>query len=237
MYEAYRRIYEAIGVHNIEALLPSPLEPQPMDPGLENASAIAMQPLKAFPGQDHDAHMTAHIIFMKTPILTATPPLLASLQAHLCEHIALKAQQEVELEMQEMQQEIQQQTVQIQNAIQMGQISPEMAPPTTQMGDPDAMIAKLVAQYTEEVMSALMPPEVPPADPLVELRSKELDIKAADLQRKSEEFDQRLLFDVAKESTKEELAAEKIDSQEDIALLRAEVNRERINQGAPGRGN
>ena len=237
MYEAYRRIYEAIGVHNIEALLPAPLEPQPMDPGSENASAIAMQPLKAFPGQDHDAHMTAHIIFMKTPILTATPPLLASLQAHLCEHIALKAQQEVELEMQEMQQEIQQQTMQIQNAIQMGQISPEMAPPTTQMGDPDAMIAKLVAQYTEEVMSALMPPEVPPADPLVELRSKELDIKAADLQRKSEEFDQRLLFDVAKESTKEELAAEKIDSQEDIALLRAEVNRERINQGTPGRGN
>ena len=237
MYEAYRRIYEAIGVHNIEALLPAPLEPQPMDPASENASTIAMQPLKAFPGQDHDAHMTAHIIFMKTPILTATPPLLASLQAHLCEHIALKAQQEVELEMQEMQQEIQQQTVQIQNAIQMGQISPEMAPPITQMGNPEAMVANLVAQYTEEVMSALMPPEVPPVDPLVELRSKELDIKAADLERKSEEFGQRLLFDVEKEETKEELAAEKIDSQEDIALLRAEVNRERINQGTPGRGN
>jgi hypothetical protein len=237
MYEAYRRIYEAIGVHNIEALLPAPLEPQPMDPASENASTIAMQPLKAFPGQDHDAHMTAHIIFMKTPILTATPPLLASLQAHLCEHIALKAQQEVEMELQGMQQEIQQQTMQIQNAIQMGQISPEMAPPTTQMGNPEAMVANLVAQYTEEVMSALMPPEVPPVDPLVELRSKELDIKAADLERKSEEFGQRLLFDVEKEETKEELAAEKIDSQEDIALLRAEVNRERINQGTPGRGN
>ena len=237
MYEAYRRIYEAIGVHNIEALLPAPVEPQPMDPGSENASVIAMQPLKAFPGQDHDAHMTAHIIFMKTPILTATPPLLASLQAHLCEHIALKAQQEVEMELQGMQQEIQQQTMQIQNAIQMGQISPEMAPPTTQMGNPEAMVANLVAQYTEEVMSALMPPEVPPVDPLVELRSKELDIKAADLERKSEEFGQRLLFDVEKEETKEELAAEKIDSQEDIALLRAEVNRERINQGTPGRGN
>ena len=237
MYEAYRRIYEAIGVHNIEALLPAPLEPQPMDPASENASTIAMQPLKAFPGQDHDAHMTAHIIFMKTPILTATPPLLASLQAHLCEHIALKAQQEVEMELQGMQQEIQQQNMQIQNAIQMGQISPEMAPPTTQMGNPEAMVANLVAQYTEEVMSALMPPEVPPVDPLVELRSKELDIKAADLERKSEEFGQRLLFDVEKEETKEELAAEKIDSQEDIALLRAEVNRERINQGTPGRGN
>ena len=237
MYEAYRRIYEAIGVHNIEALLPAPLEPQPMDPGSENASAISMQPLKAFPGQDHDAHLTAHIIFMKTPIVGATAPLLASLQAHLCEHIALKAREQVEMEMQAMQEEIQQQTMQIQNAIQMGTLSPEMAPPVSQMGDPEAMVATLIAQYTEEVMSAIMPPQMPPVDPLVELRSKELDIKAADLQRKAEEFDQRLLFDVAKEQTKEELAADKIDSQEDIALLRAEVNRERINQGAAGRGN
>ena len=237
MYEAYRRIYEAIGVHNIEALLPAPLEPQPMDPGSENASAISMQPLKAFPGQDHDAHLTAHIIFMKTPIVGATAPLLASLQAHLCEHIALKAREQVEMEMQAMQEEIQQQTMQIQNAIQMGTLSPEMAPPVSQMGDPEAMVATLIAQYTEEVMSAIMPPQMPPVDPLVELRSKELDIKAADLQRKAEEFDQRLLFDVAKEQTKEELAADKIDSQEDIALLRAEVNRERINQGTAGRGN
>ena len=82
-----------------------------------------------------------------------------------------------------------------------------------------------------------MPPSEPPEDPLVELRSKELDIKSSDLQRKSEEFGQRLMFDIAKEQTKEELAGEKIDSQEDIALLRAEVNRERINQGTPGRGN
>jgi hypothetical protein len=63
-----------------------------------------------------------------------------------------------------------------------------------------------------------------------------LDIKAEDLQRKSQEFSERLLFDMAKEESKEEMAAEKIDSQEDIALLRAEVNRERIQQGTAGRG-
>jgi len=86
-------------------------------------------------------------------------------------------------------------------------------------------------------MGALMPSPEEQVDPLVELRSKELDIKAADLQRKSTEFDQRLLLDVSKEQAKEEMAAEKIDSQEDIALLRAEVNRERINNNTPGRGN
>ena len=237
LYEAYRRIYEAIGVHNIEALLPAPQPPQPTDPAMENSLSISAQPLKAFPGQDHDAHMTAHIIFMKTPILATTPPLLASLQAHLSEHIALKARQEVEMRMQQQMQQMQQQAMQIQNAIQTGLMSPEMAPPMPEMGDPEAMVAVLIAQYTEEVMAALMPPSEPPEDPLVELRSKELDIKSSDLQRKSEEFGQRLMFDIAKEQTKEELAGEKIDSQEDIALLRAEVNRERINQGTPGRGN
>ena len=232
LYEAFRRIYEAIGVHNIEALLPAPQPPQPVDPATENAASVNMQPLKAFPGQDHDAHMTAHIIFMKTPIPGSTPPIFAALQGHLCEHIALKAREEVEKEMMA----VQQQVMEVQNAVQMGQIAPQEVPPMPEMPDPESMVAEKIAQYTEEVMAALMPPPEGEQDPLVELRSKELDIKAADLQRKSQEFSERLLFDMAKEESKEEMAAEKIDSQEDIALLRAEVNRERIQQGTAGRG-
>ena len=218
LHEAYRRIYEAIGVHNIEALLPTPQPPQPTDPSIENARAIIQQNLQAFPTQDHDAHMTAHIIFMKTPVPAASPPVFALLQAHLCEHIAFKARGVADAEMR---------TV-MEQAMQQGQQPPPM--------DMEARVAELIAQYTEEVMAALMPPAEGEVDPLVQLRSKELDIKAADLQRKASEFDQRLMFDVAKEEAKEEMAAEKIDSQEDIALLRAEVNRERIRQGTPGRG-
>jgi hypothetical protein len=175
LYEAFRRIYEAIGVHNIEALLPAPQPPQPVDPATENAASVNMQPLKAFPGQDHDAHMTAHIIFMKTPIPGSTPPIFAALQGHLCEHIALKAREEVEKEMMA----VQQQVMEVQNAIQTGQIAPEQAPQMPEMPDPEAMVAEKVAQYTEEVMAALMPPPEGEQDPLVELRSKELDIKAA----------------------------------------------------------
>ena len=219
LHEAYRRIYEAIGVHNIEALLPTPTPPQPTDPAIENAKSIIQENLQAVPTQDHDAHMTAHIIFMKTPVPAASPPVFALLQAHLCEHIAFKARGVADAEMRAM----------MEQAMQTGQQPPQM--------DVEAKVAELIAQYTEEVMAALMPPPEGEVDPLVELRSKEHDIKAADLQRKAAEFDQRLMFDMAKEESKEELAADKIDSQEDIALLRAEVNRERINQGAPGRGN
>ncbi len=218
LHEAYRRIYEAIGVHNIEALLPTPEPPQPTDPSIENARAIIQQNLQAFPTQDHDAHMTAHIIFMKTPVPAASPPVFALLQAHLCEHIALKARGVADAE----------RRVMIEQSLQAGQQPPPV--------DVESRVAELIAQYTEEVMAALMPPPEGEVDPLVQLRSKELDIKAADLQRKASEFDQRLVFDVAKEAAKEEMAAEKIDSQEDIAMLRAEVNRERIRQGTAGRG-
>jgi hypothetical protein len=219
LHEAYRRIYEAIGVNNIEAILPTPQPPKPTDPSIENAKSIIQETLQVFPTQDHDAHMTAHIIFMKTPIAASSPPVFALLQAHLCEHIAFKARGVVDAEMRSV----------MEQAMQTGQQPPQV--------DIESKVAELIAQYTEEVMSALMPPPEGEVDPLVELRSKELDIKAADLERKSAEFGQRLLFDVAKEDAKEQMSADKIDSQEDIALLRAEVNRERINQGTPGRGN
>ena len=219
LYEAYRRIYEAIGVQNIESLLPAPQPPQPIDPAIENARSIIQETLQAFPTQDHDAHMTAHILFMKTPIPASTPPIFALLQAHLCEHIAYKARGVAMAEMQYMAQE----------AAQTGQEPPPV--------DVEAKVAQYIAQYTDEVMASLMPPPEGEVDPLVQLRSKELDIKAADVQRKAGEFTEKLAFEVEKEDEKQGLAREKIDSQEDIALLRAEVNRERIEQGAAGRGN
>jgi hypothetical protein len=219
LYEAYRRIYEAIGVHNIEAILPAPKPPQPTDPAIENAKSIIQETLQAFPTQDHDAHMTAHIIFMKTPTPASTPPIFALLQAHLCEHVAYKARGVADAEMR----------MAMQQAMSTGQQPPQV--------DMEARVAELIAQYMEEVMATLMPPPEGEVDPLVELRSKELDIKAMDMMRKAEEFTERLSFEENREDERQDITREKIDSQEDIALLRAEVNRERINQGTAGRGN
>ena len=214
LYEAYRRIYEAIGVHNIEALLPTPQPQQPTDPAIENAKSIIQETLQAFPTKDHDAHITAHIIFMKTPIPASSPPVFALLQAHLCEHVAFKARGVADAEMR----------MAMEQAAQLGQQPPQV--------DMEARVAELIAQYTEEVMTALMPPPEGEVDPLVQLRSKELDIKAADVQRKAEEFAVKQNFEERKEEERQDLVKDKIDSQEDIALLRAEVNRERMEQQA-----
>ena len=219
LYEAYRRIYEAIGVPDIEGLLPVPQPPQPTDPAIENAKSIIQETLQAFPTQDHDAHIMAHLLFMKTPTPAGNPPIFALLQAHLCEHIAYKARGVVMAES----------MVQEQQAQQMGQQQQQM--------DIEGRVAELIAQYTEEVMSALLPPPEGQNDPLVQLRSKELDIKAADMERKSDEFSSKQAFEEKREGERQAITREKIDSQEDIAMLRADVNLERIEKmGSGGRG-
>jgi hypothetical protein len=212
LYEAYRRIYEAIGVQNIEAILPAPQAPQPTDPAIENAKSIIQETLQAFPTQDHDAHILAHMAFMKTPIPGSTPPIFALLQAHLCEHIAFKARGVAMAEM----------TMQSQQAAQMGQQEPQV--------DIEARVAELIAQYTQEIMAELMPPPPGETDPLVQLREKELDIKEADMMRKANEFSEKQDFEERREAERQEITREKIDSSEDIALLRADVNLERINK-------
>jgi hypothetical protein len=63
IYQAYRSMYEAMGTKNIDLILPSPKQPMPMDPSLEHITAMASQPFQAFAGQDHKAHIDAHLNF------------------------------------------------------------------------------------------------------------------------------------------------------------------------------
>jgi hypothetical protein len=212
LFEAYRRMYQALGVQNIEAILPTPKPPQPTDPAIENARALIQENLQAFPTQDHDAHIMSHITFMKTPVPAGTPPVLGLLQAHICEHIALKARNVVQAKTMMM----------AEQAMAQGMQPPPM--------DVEAEVAQLIAEYTQEIMPMLGPPPGADVDPLVALRDKELDIKEMDLQRKASEFAARLDFDQQKAAENQEIDREKIDSQEDIALLRAEVNQSRINK-------
>jgi hypothetical protein len=212
LFEAYRRMYQALGIQNIEAILPTPKPPQPTDPAIENARALIQENLQAFPTQDHDAHILSHITFMKTPVPAGTPPVLGLLQAHICEHIALKARNVVQAKTMMM----------AEQAMAQGMQPPPM--------DVEAEVAQLIAEYTQEIMPLLGPPPGADVDPLVALRDKELDIKEMDLQRKASEFSARLDFDQQKAAENQEIDREKIDSQEDIALLRAEVNQSRINK-------
>ena len=210
MYEAYRRMYEAVGVQNIEMILPPPQPPQPSDPSIENARSLIQENLTAFQEQDQDAHIAAHLAFMKAPVVASTPPIFAMLLAHICEHIAFKARGVAMME--------------AMDKAKQAQLQGLPPPPV----DGESRVAILIAQYTEEVFSALLPPPEGQVDPLVTLREKELEIKATDIQRKSLEFDARMEFEQNREEGRQELTAERINSSEDIAQLRATVAREKM---------
>ena len=94
-------MYEAFGIKNINAILPPPQKPIPMDPSLEHILSISGKPFQAFPGQDHKAHIDAHLRFMSISIVQNNPMAMMGLQKNILEHISLMAQEQVQIEFME----------------------------------------------------------------------------------------------------------------------------------------
>ncbi len=101
-------MYTAIGVKNIDQILPPPPPPAPKNPAIEHIDAIGGKPFQAFSGQDHRAHITAHIAFMATNMARNNPMVIAALEKNIFEHISMMAQEQVELEFRDDIQKVQQ---------------------------------------------------------------------------------------------------------------------------------
>ncbi len=223
MYEAYRRMYEALGVKDVDLILPPPKDPQPMDAAQENKNSLSNMPLQAFPDQNHQAHIISHMAMMKTPIVMAAPIVTGSLMGHVSEHISMQAEKMVTEELGPQIQQAQAQGMQLDEQ-QQQQL----------MADAESRVSELIAQITTEVMEATGGDE----DPLVDLRRQELRIKEADLYRKALDDEERLKLDRLENTDRNKIARERIDSQEDIAEMRGEIavaklkqdkNRARVN--------
>jgi len=224
IHEAYRRMYASMGVQNIEQLLPPPPQPQPIDPASENASLIAGMPAQAFQGQDHDAHINSHVSLYGTITAQSNPVVLSLIQAHIYQHVSFRAAEIVD--QQNAQNPEFQATLQ-----QIQQLPPEVGMQYQQQLQESVArdVAAVVSQLMEQINSIFMPPP-PQPDPLVELRGKELDIKADDVQRKREEFAQRQQFDAMKAMQSNQLAEQRLVIQQDIAKMKDDIARERIEQ-------
>jgi hypothetical protein len=215
MYEAYRRMYQALGVKDIDVILPAPSEPQPADPAVENANALRNAGLIAFRGQNHLAHMDAHRAFMSSFLVKGNPPTMAILQSHIVEHIGLQAREEVE---EEMRQVIEQKALEF-----GGQLPPEAQQAIQEQIE--QQVAEKISSMIEEMVGEeqeILAEEG--QDPLISLKAQELQLKAQDIQRKAMDDESRRSLDKAKLNQNAKLTQDKIDSQEDIAQLRANVN-------------
>ena len=215
MYEAYRRMYQALGVKDIDMILPVPPEPQPQDPGLENASSLKGQQLTAFRGQNQDAHINAHRAFMTSALVRNNPPTMAILQGHVMDHVSIQAREEIEAEMGP---QIQQVTAQY-----GGQLPEELQLQFQQ--ELEQLVAEKISIATEEMVADEV--ELSQAlgqDPLVDLKQQEINIRSQDLERKTMVDEAKIGIDEQKLRQDAQIAQDRIDSQEDIAQLRANVN-------------
>ena len=241
LHAAYRRMYQALEVQNIDEILPPPPQPQPLDPAIENARALMGEILNTFPEQDHDIHIRIHMAFMKTPLVMTSPQVMGTFYSHIMEHVSQKARKMV-------MEEIKGIIGQAQLAAQSGAIDPQAAQVQIMkvqqdMQDP-AQMESLVSLQMEKLMAEVLPGLLPTgndpmADPLVQIRMQELALKEKDLQRKIEDDQGDMLMELQKMEQRAATDAARIESQEEIAQNRNAVNRERIDvqrQAAQRRG-
>ena len=222
VYEAYRRMYAALGVTDISAILPPPPAPAPVDPGMENATALKQQQLKAFPQQNHDAHINAHRGFMSSVLVKNNPVVMAILQSHISEHIALQARELIQQKFMEQMQQLQQAIQQVQSQEQEQELQMQIQQMQLQMeGEIAQAINEMTTQMITEEQESM---ENDQEDPLIRLKEQEIQLRAMEMQRKDQEIDKKLEVERERIATTDKIAQDRIDSQEDIAQLRANVN-------------
>jgi hypothetical protein len=192
--EAYRRMYMAMGVDNVDALLkPDPNTPAPMSPAMENALAMRGTQPKAFPQQNHMEHMKTHADFIATRMVQINPQLYAMMESHILEHIALMAAEQVE-------QEMMKETQQLQMMMQQAQQNPQMAPQVEAaqkqlMTQKESKIATVESAMVKEMLEEEKRRVKEVEDPLIKLKQQEIDLRAAETIMKQQSEAQRTDID------------------------------------------
>jgi hypothetical protein len=214
LHEAYRRVYEALGTKQIEAILkPPPKQPEPLDPAKENARALQMKLLTVFEFQDHDAHLQAHMAFMQSRMVQINPQVYALLQSHISDHISFKAKAEVKA-----------MVMQNPEMAQMGQQDPEQFEIMF-----EAEVAKAAARITQELVKTEMASQNK-EDPLIKIKQQEIDLRAMDLQRKAEETKFRAEQENQRAADRLIFDYDRLEQQDDQSDERLQVAREKMNK-------
>ena len=216
MYEAFRRMYEAIGVRDIDAILISQNVDKPKDPASENSQVLDGSPLKAFAGQQHDAHIMTHLMFGLSPIVGASPVAAMALQKHIFDHLRLKSEEFVEAELYR----------------QYGTDPDKMVSALQR----EAMVAlkiveffQLVRQQQAELSGENQPQ---PPDPLIELKKQELSQNAQRDQGRLQIDQSKLQLDQQQEKNDVTEEQARLNSQQQIAANRDQLAIMKMTNGA-----
>ena len=227
IYESYKRMYAAIGVDNTEQILmpPPQTEPQAMEAGFENNKLLLITPAKAFPEQNHDAHIATHMSLLNTPPVQMNAQVQALIHSHIMEHLQMKAdtlaQQQMPPEAMQQFQQLQQQAQQVSPAEQ-GQFTQQANNILAQFSAP--IMSELIADFTSKIAT---PDD---EDPLVAIRKQELALKGQELAIEQQQFatqEKRKEQDSLRRAT---IDRERIETSEEIAEMRDDTARARLDQ-------
>ena len=211
MYEVYRDMYEALGVRDIDKYLKNEqsVQPTPKDPAQENMDALDGVRLQAFPGQSHEAHIMAHLVFGASPLVGANPAVAVAVQKHVMQHVQIDS---VEKAMEQMGLQGQQ------------QIAPELQVQV------DALAAQLMAQGIQAVQEMGRQFTGGESDPVVALKQQELQLDALAEQNDKDQRERELDLKQATLLDKSRQFDERIKSQEEqtAARIEAALQRERM---------
>ena len=225
LYEAFYAMYTAIGVKEIDKILPPPPQPTPLDPAVENIMALSSKPFQAFKGQNHQAHITSHLNFISTNLARNNPMIMGALEKNCFEHISMMAQEQIEVEFRE-------EMTQLQQMQQMAQQNPAMQqnPQFQQQimqlsmkveARKATLIAEMMQEFKDEenkIMGQFG------NDPIAKLKARELDLRAMDDQRKREEGQEKLNLDKSKQLMGQDQFEDKLEQNEELAELRADTS-------------
>ena len=219
LYQVYRTMYEAIGVKNIDLILPPPQPPAPMDPSMEHINSMTGQPFQAFAGQDHTAHIEAHLNFMQLNMIKNNPMAMSIIQKNVLEHISIMAQEQIQLEFSK-------ELMQLQAMQQQAQMNPQLQLQVQQMTQAiESRKAKLIAEMTKDYMTEENKiNDGMNNDPLVQLKSREIDLRAMENERKKKESEDRLNLDKLKVMSNRQVADEKLEQTDDLTKLKIGVD-------------
>ena len=193
MYEVYRDMYDALGVRDTDRIMKRipDEEPMPKDPAQENIDIMDMVPLKAFEGQEHQAHIMAHMVFGSSPMIAGMPPIAMALQKHIMEHVQIAAREQAMV------------------AMQQQQVPPEQAELAM-----EAMTAQFVAEGMQQLKQLSQQVSGQGPDPLVQLKEKELEIKAQSEQADAEVDKAKLQLDAQNQQMRASQFQQKLSSTE-----------------------
>ena len=192
--QLHRQMIEVLGVKNAEKLVPTKDELKPVDPVSENMAALQGKPMKAFIYQDQDAHIATHMAFMQDPVIAQmigqnpqAKQIMASLQAHIAEHLGYKYRKDIE-----------------------ARLGVELPLPNEQLPeDIEVNLSRLVADGGKALadsnlqQAAQQQAQQKAQDPIVQMQQAELQIKAQEVQRKAEKDKADIALKQAEQDRKE----------------------------------